>query len=137
MPTDGVALSEVDKANGSIYATPESAVHWGANLKCLSSNVYSMKNKWDELETMVTSQICDIVGIRYTWWDESHCWSAGTGGYQLFRRHRHDKQGRDAPLYINERLDYTTITIRDDVIESLWVSINGADSKADVTELPR
>lgn len=105
----------------------------GAHLKCLSSNVYSMKNKWDELGTLVTSQICDVIGISYTCWDESHSWNAGTEGYQLFRRHRHDKQGGDVPLYINERFNHTTITIRDDVIESFWVSINGADNKADVT----
>lgn len=64
------------------------------------------------------------------WVPQLECWEEG---YQLFRRHRHDKRGGGVPLYISERVNHIAITIRDDVIESLWVSIDGEDNQVDVT----
>lgn len=50
-----------------------------------------MRNKQEELETSVCSQISDVIGNSDTWWKESPYWSTETEGYNLFRR---DRQGR-------------------------------------------
>jgi len=60
----------------------------GAYLKCSYTNACSMRNKWDELEALVLSQSCDIVGISKIWWDECCDWSAGIECCWLFRRDR-------------------------------------------------
>lgn len=36
-------------------------------------------------------------------------------------------------LYIRERFDCTALTVRDDVVESLWVRIRGMENKGDIT----
>ena len=91
-----------------------------------------MRNKQDELEALVSSQNYDIIGITKTWWNESHDWSAGMEGYRLFRRDRQGRQGRGVVLYVRERFDCTALTVRDDVVESLWVRIRGMENKGDV-----
>lgn len=67
-----MALAEEGKANGGIYAAPESPDYLGVYQKCLYTNTHSMRNEQDELEALVLSQSHDITGISETWWDKSH-----------------------------------------------------------------
>lgn len=41
-----------------------------------------MRNKRDELEALVLSQICGVIGIGERWWDESQGRSAAMEGCQ-------------------------------------------------------
>ena len=43
-----------------------------AKLKCLYTNVSSIGNKQEELETVVQLEKYDLTAITETWWDESH-----------------------------------------------------------------
>lgn len=72
-----------------------------------------------------------IVGIRKTWWIESHDWSAGMGGLLSGRRDRQDRWGGGLVLYLVKRFDYADITVSDDVFESLWVYIRVMGSKGE------
>lgn len=35
-------------------------------------------------------------------------------------------------MYVRERSDSTVLSVRNDVVESLWVRVRGMDNKADV-----
>ena len=60
---------------------------------------------------------------------EHHC----SGGLnRLFRRARQGRRGGGVALYAWERFDFTALTVRDDVVESLWVRIRGMENKEDV-----
>lgn len=50
-------------------------------------------------------------------------------GYRQFRRDKQGRQGGGVLLYIRERFDCTALTVRDDVVETLWVRM---ENKADV-----
>ncbi|KAK4806138.1 hypothetical protein QYF61_001061 [Mycteria americana] len=91
-----------------------------------------MRNKQDELEALVISQSYDIIGISETRWNESHDWSSRMEGYRLFRRDSQGRRGGGVALYVRERFDCTALTVSDDVVESLWVSIRGMENKGDV-----
>ncbi|KAK4810895.1 hypothetical protein QYF61_013303 [Mycteria americana] len=54
-------------------------------------------------------------------------------GYRLFRRDRQGRRGGGVAPYVRERCDCTALTVRDDVVESLWVRIKGMENKGDVT----
>ena len=69
----------------------ENATRPIAKLKCLYTNVHSMGNKQEELETMAQLGKYDLIAITETWWDESHAWNTLIEDYRLFRR---DRQGR-------------------------------------------
>lgn len=53
-------------------------------------------------------------------------------GYRLSRKDRWGRRGGGVTLYIRERFDCTALTVRDDVIESLWGRIRGMGNKGDV-----
>ena len=60
---------------------------------------------------------------------EHHC----SGGLnRLFRRARQGRRGGGVALYAWERFDLTALTVRDDVVESLWVKIRRMENKEDV-----
>lgn len=67
--------SEGGKANGTICVAPGSTTDSGEYLKWFYINAYSIRNKLNELESLVLSQRYDIIGI------ESHNSSAGMEGY--------------------------------------------------------
>lgn len=90
-PRVGMALSEGGKVSGDIHAAPGSTAGSHLYLKCLYTNARNMRNKRDELETSVSSQSYGITGFVETWWNESHCGSAGLEGCRVFSR---DGQGR-------------------------------------------
>ena len=46
-----------------------------AKVKYLYTNVCSMGNKQEELETVVQLGSYDLIAIMETWWDESHDWN--------------------------------------------------------------
>ena len=50
----------------------------------------------------------------------------------MFGRDRQGKQGGRDVLCVREKFDCTTLTVRNDVVESLWVRIRGMENKADV-----
>ena len=54
------------------------------------TNVRSMENKHDELETFVQLQGYDLLGIMEMWWDASHDWSVAIGTIQAL------EEGQDA-----------------------------------------
>ena len=56
-----------------------------ASIKCLHTDVHSMRNKQDELEICVRSQGCDFIAITETWWNSSHDWNGGLF-FSFFRR---------------------------------------------------
>ena len=57
---------------GTRESSSEKAVRPIAKLKCLCTNVCSMGNKQEELETVVQLGKYDLIAITETWWDESH-----------------------------------------------------------------
>ncbi|KAK4810955.1 hypothetical protein QYF61_013363 [Mycteria americana] len=128
-----MASPEGGNASGNIYAAPGSTEGSGAHLKCLCTNARNMRNKPDEMEVLVSSQSYDVIGISETWWNESHDRSAGMEGYRLFRRNRQGRRGGGVAPYVRDRCDCTALTVRDDVVESLWVRIKGMENKGDVT----
>ena len=127
-----MALPEGGNASGNTYTAPGSTGGSGMYRKCWYTSTCSMRNKQDELEALVSSRSYNIIGISETWWNESHDWSAGMEGCRLFRRDRQGRQGGGVALYVRERFDCTALTVRDDMVESLWVRIRGMENKADV-----
>jgi len=127
-----VALPEGGNASGNIYAAPGSPKGSGAYLKYLYTKTFSMRNKQDELEALVSSQNHEIIGINETWWNDSHDWSAGIQGYRLFRRDRQSRRCGGVALYVRERFDCIALTVSGDVVESLWVRIRGMENNGDV-----
>lgn len=85
-PWDGMTPSEGGKANGTICVAPGSTTDSGEYLKWFYINAYSIRNKLNELESLVLSQRYDIIGI------ESHNSSAGMEGYWLFRKDKQDSR---------------------------------------------
>lgn len=62
-PRVGMTSLEGDNSNGSIYAAQGNTEGLGTYLKCLYTNARSMRNKQDELETLVSSQSYRVIGI--------------------------------------------------------------------------
>lgn len=50
-------------------------------------------------------------------------------GNRLFKSDRQGRWGGEVPLSVRERLDFTVLTIRDDVVESLWMRIREMENK--------
>lgn len=84
------------------------------------------------MEALALSYSYDVIDISETWWDEFHDWTDGMECSRLFRRNKQGKWGEGVALYIRERLDGTALSVRDVVVEILWVRIKRMGSKADV-----
>ena len=52
--------------------------------------------------------------------------------YMLFRRDRQGRRASDVAFYVREYFDVVELSAGDDKVESLWVSIRGRASKADI-----
>lgn len=74
------------------------------SLKCLYTNVCSMGNKQEELETCVRAGDYDLVAVTETWWDSIHDWNVVMDGYVLFRKDRPARCGGGVALYVREQL---------------------------------
>ncbi|KAF4798215.1 hypothetical protein TURU_068295 [Turdus rufiventris] len=81
------------------------------------TNACSMGDKQEEMEDMVQQQNYNVVAIVKTWWDDSH---------------RKWRRGGGVNLYIREAFDAIGIEMNDDVVECLWIRINGKADKADI-----
>jgi len=71
----GVQRDGVGQGDDSVLRDPRSsikAVRWKAQLKCLYTSAHSLRNKQDELETVMNLKSYDLVAITETWWDDSH-----------------------------------------------------------------
>ena len=99
-----------------------------AKLKCLYTNVRSMENKQEELETVGKY---DLIAITETRWDESHHWNTLIEDYRLFRRDRQGRRGGRVALYVWKWIDYEELCLRNShcQVESLWVRIRDRSSK--------
>ena len=80
----------------------ENATRPIAKLKCLYTNVHSIGNKQEELETVVQLGKYDLIDITGTWWDESHDWNTLIEDYRLFRRDRQGRRGGGVAPYVRK-----------------------------------
>ena len=96
-----------------------------AQMKCLYTNACSMRNKQEELETIVLLENYHLIAITETWWDESYDWNAALDGYRLFRRDRRGRRGGGIALYIKKTLQSEELSLKKnhEQVESLWVRI--------------
>ncbi|PKU43819.1 nipped-b-like protein [Limosa lapponica baueri] len=108
----GIRVSLPNKVAGSI-----------AQLKCIYTNVHSMRNKQEELEATVQLENYDVIIIIETWWDDSHNWNAVMDGYKLFRRDRQGRRGGGVALYIREAFDCPELENGDARAECLWFGV--------------
>ncbi|GAB0207584.1 hypothetical protein GRJ2_003224100 [Grus japonensis] len=93
-----------------------------------------MGNKQEELETCVSLQGYDLIGITETWWDSSYDWSVGMEGYRLFRKDRQGRQGGGIALYVNDQLECMELHLgmEEEPTERLWVRIKGRAGAGDI-----
>ncbi|GAB0185452.1 hypothetical protein GRJ2_001010500 [Grus japonensis] len=130
--TNGVTLGRYIKR---IPATPANkSASLGAQLKCLYVNTRSVGNKQEELETCVSLQGYDLIGITETWWDSSYDWSVGMEGYRLFRKDRQGRRGGGIALYVSDQLECMELHLgmEEELTKSLWVRIKGRAGAGDV-----
>jgi len=83
-----------------------------AKLKTLYTNVCSIGNKQEELETVVQLGNYDLIAITETWWDESHDWNTLIEDYRLFRRDRQSRRGGGVALYVRNWIDCEELCLR-------------------------
>lgn len=138
------ALMEADKAtcNGDVTFLENKRIVEGSEqqadaiqigkcslnrLKCFYLNARSIKNKFQELETVVISGGYDLVGITETWLSEEDGDEYNIEGYKLFRRDRLNRRGGGVALYVKENLDVHEITEMGHVLpcEDIWVRLIG------------
>jgi len=105
--------------NGSVC--PGNTQGLGVYLKCLYTNACIMRSKQEEPKPSVCTHICDIIGNNGTWWNECPSWSAGIEDYSLSRRNGQGRQGGGVAVYERERFNCTVRSVRDNLLESLWV----------------
>lgn len=77
----------------------------GAQLKCIYTNVCSIGNKQEDLETIVWQANYELVAVMETWWNCSHDCSAVMNGYKLFRKDRQGRRSDGVAFYIKECFD--------------------------------
>ena len=102
-----------------------------AKLNCLYTNVRSMGNKLEELETVAQFGKYDLIAITEPWWDESHDWNTLIEDYRLFRRDRQVRRVVELPSYVRKWTDCEELCLRNshDQVESLWVKTADQSSK--------
>ncbi|GAB0207575.1 mitochondrial enolase superfamily member 1 [Grus japonensis] len=93
-----------------------------------------MGNKQEELETCVSLQGYDLIGITETWWDSSYDWSVGMEGYRLLRKDRQGRRGGGIALYVNDHLECMELHLgmEEEPTERLWVRIKGSAGTGDI-----
>ena len=120
-------MRRVEKGGGD----PTKAVRRKAQLKCLYTVGSSVRNKQEELETVMHLENYDFVPITETWWNDSHNWYTTIEGYWLFRRDRQGRKGGGVALYVKDRVDCEELILRNsqEQVESLWVRIRDRTNK--------
>ena len=101
-------------------------------MKCLYTNVDSVRSRQEELEALAQSQSYDIVGRSETCWEKPCEWSAVMDGARLSRRERRGRRRCGVVLRVKEGLDCTALAAEDNMVESLCLKIRGKAKKADV-----
>jgi len=93
-----------------------------------------MGNKQEELEMCTHLWGYDIISIMETWWDSSHDWSIGMGGYRLLRKDRQGTRGGRVTLYVKDQLECMELCLGfdEEPTESLWVKIQGRAGTGDI-----
>ncbi|PKU39216.1 hypothetical protein llap_10481 [Limosa lapponica baueri] len=124
---------EQHEGKGAIPASKSAPL--GTQLKCLYTNVRSMGNKQEKLETYACLQSYDLIGITEMWCDGFYDWSVGMEGYRIFRKDRMGRQGGGAALYVNDQLECGELHLGtdEDPTENLWFRIKGSTGAGDVT----
>jgi len=102
-----------------------------AQLKCPYTNVHSLGNKQEELETTVLLENHNIVDIIKTHRDDSHNWKVVINGYRLFRRDRQGRKGGGVATYIREGIECEELSLKNnhEQAECLWVTGRDQGSK--------
>lgn len=59
----------------------------------LHTSAYSMGNRQEELEVCAWLESYSVIGMRETWKDSSHDWSAGMDRYRFFGKNGPEGQG--------------------------------------------
>ena len=110
-------MRRVEKGGGD----PTKAVRRKAQLKCLYTVGSSVRNKQEELETVMHLENYDFVPITETWWNDSHNWDTTIEGYWLFRRDRQGRKGGVLPS-VSKRGELLLRNSQEQV-ESPWLRI--------------
>jgi ribonuclease P/MRP protein subunit RPP40 len=94
-------------------------------LKVLCCNARSVRNKMDELKTIVKLEGIDIIGITESWANKNDTALLCIDGFTLFRQDRISRKGGGVLIYIRDCLSCKEFNVSSNLnnIETVWVEI--------------
>ncbi len=116
-------------SNCKYYLPSEINIPDHNNLKLLHGNVRSLRNKFDNFVTFLTSINCkfDIIGVSETWLVDDIMELYGLPDYNIAYSNRADKRGGGIAFYINNKLQFKErddLSINNNDLVSKFIEIN-------------